>query len=128
MDNTIQELQFDAPIRTVSEANKSNREHWGSKSRRRIAQQQEVDVMLLNALRGRKVQLPCVVKLTRVGPKSLDSDNLASAFKAIRDAIARRLGVDDGDKRIKFEYDQIAIGFREYNIRVEITSNGGDNT
>lgn len=119
----IQELTFDAPIRTVSEAN--GREHWGSRSRRRIAQQQEVDVMLLNALRGRKVQLPCLVKLTRVGPKAMDSDNLTSAFKGIRDAIARRLGIDDGDPRIKFEYDQTAIGRREYNIIVSITSETG---
>jgi hypothetical protein len=118
----IRSLEFDCPIRTVSEANRSNREPWQVKMRRRKAQQQEADIMLLNALQGRKVQLPCRVKLTRVGPKAMDSDNLAGCFKAIRDAIARRIGVDDGDPRIKFEYDQSPIGRREYNVKVEIFS------
>lgn len=117
---TINQLTFDAPIKTISEAN--CRDHWAVKSRRRKAQQAEVDAMLLNALRGRKMALPCVVRLTRVAPKVLDSDNLASAFKAARDAIARRLGIDDGDPRIKFEYEQTAIGRHEYNVVVEIRS------
>jgi hypothetical protein len=120
MTGTIQHLSFDAPIKTISEAN--CRDHWAVKSRRRKSQQAEVDAMLLNALRGRKIALPCVVKLTRVAPKVLDTDNLASAFKATRDGIARRLGIDDGDPRIKFEYDQIAVGRHEYNIVVEIRS------
>lgn len=117
---SITQLEFDAPIKTISEAN--NRDHWRKRSERRKAQQQEVDIMLLNALQGRKVALPCVVKLTRIGAKALDSDNLAGSFKAVRDAIARRLGIDDGDSRIRFEYDQEAIGRREYNIKVNITS------
>lgn len=117
---SITQLEFDAPIKTISEAN--NRDHWTKKSKRRKSQQQEVDVMLLNALQGRKIALPCVVRLTRIGAKALDSDNLAGSFKAVRDAIARRLGIDDGDPRIKFEYSQEAIGRREYNIRVAITS------
>jgi len=116
----IKSLTFDAPIKVISEAN--CRDHWAVKSRRRKAQQQEMDVMLLNALQGRKVELPCSVRLTRVGPKVLDGDNLQSAFKATRDAIARRLGVDDGDSRIRFEYEQQPVGRREYNILVEITS------
>ncbi len=117
---TIRGLEFDAPIKVISEAN--CRDHWTVRSRRRKAQQAEIDIMLLNALQGRKVELPCVVKLTRVAPKILDSDNLQSAFKATRDAIARRIGVDDGDPRIEFEYDQEAIGRREYNIQVQINS------
>lgn len=114
-------LSFDAPIKTVSEANRSHKEPWQVKMRRRKAQQAEMDVMLLNALQGRKIPLPCVVKLTRIGPKMMDSDNLAGSFKACRDQIARRLGVDDGDPRIRFEYAQTPIGERSYNIRVEIT-------
>lgn len=116
----ITNLEFDAPVKTISEAN--NRDHWRKKSERRKSQQQEVDIMLLNALQGRKVALPCVVKLTRIGAKVLDSDNLAGSFKAVRDAIARRIGIDDGDSRIRFEYDQAANGRREYNIKVSIIS------
>lgn len=121
----VKELEFDAPIRVISEAN--CRDHWAVKSRRRQRQQQEMDVLLLNALQGRKVQLPCRVKLTRIGARILDSDNLQSAFKAVRDAIARRLGIDDGDSRIKFDYAQEAIGRREYNIKVRITQAGETN-
>lgn len=116
----LTQLEFDAPIKTISEAN--NRDHWTKKSKRRKSQQQEVDIMLLNALQGRKVALPCVVRLTRIGAKALDSDNLAGSFKAVRDAIARRIGIDDGDPRIKFEYDQSPTGRREYNVKVQITS------
>lgn len=120
MSGTIQQLTFDAPIRIVSEAN--DRSHWAVKSRRRKAQQGEVNVMLLNALRGRQIALPCTVKLTRIGPKRMDDDNWINGAKGVRDAIARRLGVDDGDPRIKFEYEQIAIGERSHNLLVEIKS------
>ena len=39
---------------------------------------------------------PIVVTITRLGPRALDSDNLASSGKHVRDAIATWLGVDDG--------------------------------
>ena len=116
----IRRVTFDAPIKVISEAN--CRDHWSVKSRRRKAQQQEMDIMLLNALQGRKVPLPCTVKLTRVGPKRMDDDNLANGFKATRDAIARRLGIDDGDPRITFSYEQVAIKERLYNVVVEINA------
>lgn len=113
-------IEFSAPIKTVSEANR--REHWVDKRKRRIAQQQEVDAELLRALgRNRKVPLPCVVTLTRIAPRKLDDDNLRSAFKGIRDAIAARLGVDDGSDQIRFEYQQIPVRSRTYWIKVGIT-------
>lgn len=37
----------------------------------------------------------------------LDDDNLTGGFKALRDAIARSLGVDDGDNRIRWECRQV---------------------
>jgi len=111
-------IVFDAPIKVISEAN--SRDHWAVKSKRRRQQQQTMTGMLMNALQGRKVQLPCVVKLTRVGPRLMDDDNWINGAKGIRDAIARKLGVDDGDPRIKFEYEQCPIGERSYNVIVEI--------
>lgn len=49
-----------------------------------------------------------VVALVRVSPRLLDDDNLAGAFKAIRDEIAKYFGVNDGDRsRIRFEYAQV---------------------
>jgi hypothetical protein len=36
----------------------------------------------------------------------MDSDNLAGAFKALRDAVAALLDVDDGTDRIRWHYRQ----------------------
>jgi len=46
------------------------------------------------------------VTLTRVSPRKLDSDNLAFAFKGIRDEVAAYFGVDDADPRIVWMYAQ----------------------
>jgi hypothetical protein len=120
----ITELEFDLPIKTVSELN--SRDHWRVRSARRQAQQHDTAVIFKNALMGRKIQLPCIVKLIRIGPKRLDSgDNLSSAFKGIRDQIARIIGIDDGDPRITFQYDQVAIGEHSYNVKVRICSQNG---
>jgi hypothetical protein len=108
-------------LKTVSELNQ--REHWGAKNRRKQDQQEQVAVAMLNALRGKRIELPCVVKLIRIGPKKLDEgDNLSSAFKGIRDQIARQLGTDDGGDRVRFEYAQMPIGSRDYAVKVEIKS------
>lgn len=115
-----------APIKIVSEANRSRHEHWGDKTRRRKNQQAEIDAVMFNAMHGQTVALPCVVRLTRIGPKALDTDNLAGAFKGCRDAIAKRLGVDDGDTdKVTWEYKQMPVGIRDYGVKVSITSNGG---
>ena len=48
---------------------------------------------------------PLVVTLTRVYAgrcRAYDSDNLVSAFKAVRDSVAACFGVDDADPRIRF--------------------------
>lgn len=50
---------------------------------------------------------PCVVLLTRVAPSSgLDDDNLSGSLKAIRDAMAEWLGLDDRDPRVGWRYAQ----------------------
>jgi crossover junction endodeoxyribonuclease RusA len=94
------------PIKTVSEANV--RGHW-AKGARRAKRQRRVaaDCVHLARLTGAVVPpLPLTVTLTRVAPRRLDSDNLQRALKAIRDGIADALGVDDGDARIDWKYDQ----------------------
>src|SRR5688572_16067769 len=68
---TIRQIDFMVPgLKTVSELNQ--REHWGAKNRRKQDQQQLIAVAMSNALARRKVELPCVVTLTRIGPKKLD--------------------------------------------------------
>lgn len=114
-------IDFQAPIKTISEAN--SRDHWAVRRRRKEDQQSQMMIALMNNLHGRKIKFPCVVKLTRIGPNKLDGDNLQSAFKGIRDVIAKKLGVDDGDdEKVKWEYDQMPVRIRDYAVRVSITA------
>ena len=48
-----------------------------------------------------------VVTLLRFGRNCLDSDNLAFAFKGLRDAVSKSLGIDDGDRRVRWQYGQV---------------------
>lgn len=62
--------------------------------------------------------LPAVVTLTRVGKRQLDDDNLAAAFKSIRDEVAVWLGCGDSPKDpIEWRYQQEA---GEYAVKIEI--------
>ena len=99
------------PLRIESVANR--REHWGDKARRAKAHR-------LAALAVPRHPLPCVVTLIRVAPRKLDDDNLQSGFKALRDGIADRLGVDDADPRVTWKYDQVRGRAKEYAARVRV--------
>lgn len=117
-------LQFSMPMRVDSETNA--REHWSKKYRRKKKQQDWLLTAWLEAIIAEETQwpikFPCIVRLTRIGPKNLDSDNLVESFKAIRDAIAWTMDIDDGDERIKWEYAQEAVGKRQYAVKVEVYS------
>ena len=86
------------PVQTVSEMNR--RDHWRVRHRR-LKSHREAAYLLT-----RPQPLPCVVTLTRVGGKPLDTDNLAGALKGVRDGVADRLGVDDADPRVEWRYAQ----------------------
>jgi hypothetical protein len=111
--------QWHIPIRAVSESNIS--EHWTSKSKRHKTQ--KYWIYFKYNQRKEKIPLPCLVKLTRIGKRMLDSDNLAVSMKWIRDAIADILipgkppGHADNDPRISWEYSQ-QIG-KEYAVIIE---------
>ena len=74
--------------------------------------QSEAVRWLFKSLQSHKIKLPLTVKLIRYGKKPLDSDNLVTAFKAIRDSIADGLipgkapGQADSSNEIKWEYAQ----------------------
>lgn len=106
-----------APIKVISEANQ--REHWRAKHKRKAEQQ-----TALKLFWGQHVQRlpkpPVTVVFTRIGQRKLDDDNLANAFKGLRDQLAKMIGVDDGSDLIRFEYRQIATGKRQYGIEVEV--------
>jgi predicted Fe-S protein YdhL (DUF1289 family) len=55
----------------------------------------------------RRPMLPAVVHMTRIAPSNgLDDDSLPASCKGIRDEIAKWLGVDDRDPRVRWEYAQ----------------------
>lgn len=109
------------PIKTVSEANSS--EHWVKKSKRHKVQRFHIWAAFHNL--SSPVPLPCQIHLTRIAPRLLDSDNLQMSMKYIRDSIAKeilggRLGQNDSDPRIKWEYAQEKGNPKEYAVRIEI--------
>lgn len=107
------------PVRTVSEMNA--RDHWTRRNARRAMQHEMVRLVMSRAV----VEPPCVVTMTRVTRRGnlLDDDNLASAMKFCRDAIAKIIGVDDGDRsRVTWVRGQ-ARG-ESVGVRVEIKRRG----
>lgn len=47
-----------------------------------------------------------VVRLTRVAPRALDSDNLSASLKSVRDEVCACLRVDDATPLVRWEYRQ----------------------
>jgi hypothetical protein len=91
-----------SPLTLKSEANA------GGKLRDKIARKSTVKAAIVHALPDMRFPLPVVVKLTRIGQKRLDDDNLRPALKAVRDCVAAWLGVDDANPLIRWEYGQRA--------------------
>lgn len=103
----IASIRFTIPLHTVSEANA--RSHRMAKAGR-VKAQRKTTTDVVCALVGPRCPLPTplVVELVRLAPSSgLDDDNLTSALKATRDALAKWLGVDDRKRDVvRYEYDQ----------------------
>lgn len=93
------------------------REHWATRSKRVKAERMGARLRLAAA--GNPPPGDWLVVLTRVGPRELDDDNLAGACKGVRDGVADYLGIDDGDKRIKWAYAQ-ARG--PYGVRITVAN------
>lgn len=78
--------------------------HWRKLAGVKLLQKNATKVQLARV--AFKPAMPVVVTLTRLAPRKLDDDNLASAFKAVRDAVAEWLGVDDGSDQYQWVYRQ----------------------
>jgi hypothetical protein len=96
------------PLRTGRGMNE--RLHHMERHRRNKAEQEAVLWMLGNKPRP---ELPCTCTLTRMSPanatgvwQGLDDDNLRGSLKAVRDAAAKWVGVDDADPRVRYAYEQ----------------------
>lgn len=83
------------PIRLVSEANRASRQHWRVRQERAKGQKEAVGLFLGAYSQWLAGAVPCAVHITRLGPRDLDDDNLQGAAKAVRDALAAMMGVDD---------------------------------
>lgn len=111
------------PIRTVSEMN--SHAHWRGRYRRSKEQRLIVTLMLRSVLKAVPT-VPCRVTLTRYGPRRLDPDNLASSHKWVQDATAEFLGVDDGDERLEWVYEQAKAKTPSVGIRFEPLDKPGE--
>lgn len=112
------------PLRIVSEANM--RGHWAAGHRRAAEQRGVVKMALYQRLAELRAMLAhgyapgdrIVVRLTRIGKRTLDGDNLQRAGKACRDGVADALGIDDADPRLEWRYDQAVA--KQYGVRIEV--------
>ena len=102
-------LVLSMKLRSASNLN----EHWRARHRRTVAQRSMITLAmkahaehrgLLEYMRGGG---RLWVTMIRVSPRFLDDDNLAGAFKAVRDGIAKELGVSDAPGGpVEWRYDQ----------------------
>lgn len=84
------------------------REHWRTRSAR-VKRERGLARLICSQELIKPTAWPVLVVLTRIGPRRLDSDNLAAACKACRDGVADFLGVDDGDEsKVLWSYEQRA--------------------
>lgn len=94
-------IQFSAPAVTTS---LNWRVPWGARN----ALEKRVHTAIQGATRD--IPAPNYAKtyicMVRVGPRTLDDDNLTGALKPVRDSIARWLGIDDGSSRLDFKCRQ----------------------
>jgi hypothetical protein len=93
------------PMRLKTESNTGG--HWRGKAARAKQQRQTACAALFHVLRVAKWQPPLTIIITRYGLALLDSDNLPSSAKHVRDGIADAFGTDDGhESGLTWEYRQ----------------------
>lgn len=113
--------RIEVPLRIRSEANLAD--HWAVKKKRKDFQKLIVRAAWNKEINC-KIQLPVKVTLTRFAKQFMDSDNLLTGFKYVRDQIADLLkpglapGRADGEGDITFEYKQEKS--KEYWVVIEV--------
>ena len=105
------------------------REYWAARAKRARAQRWTVRCHLAaqrwsvqeHAVAHVRAQHLLRIRLTRIAPRVLDTDNLAASLKACRDGVADWLGIDDGDEHLLWEYAQERAPIPYYQaVRVEM--------
>lgn len=106
------------PLETKGGPNK--RMHWSKRAKLAGAERAWTRTMLGWNF---KPLLPCTITMTRMTPtKFLDDDNLRGVLKSVRDGIADKLGVDDGDPRIEWKYEQARCKRGDFGVFVRFES------
>lgn len=106
-------IEFSLPLKLTTSLN--SRTHWSVKST--ATKRERRATALAGRQRLQTINPLLRVVLTRLGPQSMDSDNVAATCKAVRDQIAAELKIDDGSNLITWEYRQER---GEYGVRVRI--------
>lgn len=107
-------------VRILSEGNKYKSNQY-VKANRRDKQQRAFEAAVAGQTFALEPHDEAVVTLTRWSNGRFDSDNLASAFKFVRDGVAAWLGVDDGEARVAYEYRAGLSGVRgKYGFSVHV--------
>lgn len=108
-------MRFHIPIELPSLAN--TRMHWREMARLKKKQREATAYCMV----GKVIPLPpLTITITRIGPRRLDDDNLASACKYVRDQIADIVGLDDGSSMYTWRYNQRIGANSQYGVEVEI--------
>jgi len=106
---------------TVSEANR--RDHHFAKAKR-VKTQRQTTAAHLQASGFDPEPIAAskpTITLTRIGRRALDTDNLSGSLKAVRDAVAKWLGVDDGPKGpVTWAYAQEVNKSPLMRVRIEV--------
>ena len=79
--------------------------HWAARAKR-VKRQRAIIALILAPHRRALPALPVVVTITRCSPGTMDDDNATASAKAVRDAVAEHLGVDDRDPRVTWRVEQ----------------------
>ena len=86
----------------------------------RAKKQREAALLVCRSKFGKAPPPPLVITITRIAPAELDTDNNVSSAKHIRDGISDWLGVNDRDKRLRWEYAQEKQGKGVYGVRIRV--------
>ena len=105
------------PLKIISEANQ--RGHWSKSAGRKALHRNTARCILRSHARPEAEKIK--ITLTRIAPRKLDSDNLQSGFKSVRDGVSDWLVINDGSPRLTWEYAQIPGERGQYLAEVAVT-------
>ncbi len=115
---------FSVSVPTVVRSEANSREHWGKKLRRKHDQWDALSIAFRSSPQAlHLVNFPVVVTWTHIGRRMDAHENLGMAFKGLTDRLAQMLGIDDGDPRVTWRYEQRA-GKPGVELRIEKNMEG----